>query len=633
MSVVTPYIHKRPDDPRPWPPTREAAVDDNFSPSQSDSLLSEGRLAGRKNASEVEAHQVDGATKELFNTAPIPITHASSGSFLRWWYFEILSCGFASICLIAQVVVLYLYDKKPQDSWTAQSLTLNGLIAILATFCRSALMVSIAACLAQSKWNSMSGRKGDYRLEDIAAFEAASRGMGGSLQVLARFKGTHIACLGGVLTIATLGIGISAQQLITVRIDSVPDLDASGFPAPGPVFPRTAMVDAKVRSGGEVELPFSTDLALSTGFLSAHVNFLEVACPTGNCTWPIIPTIGICGACDDVTSHIEVLDRDPSSCGVSLNVTEGANFGFRPCDGIDIDDVEGLIAYRFFTMQTVVKPRAAAKVPFPGGPREDRLIFGEFAVIGAFLNASEVDNYPIPEDPQAYHCGLWYCVEAHQVRVDAGITRDEVLGAWSEARWDSDSRQGTFQKLPDSFSADPDEKFTVVEPFTLWNLNGNASIIRHRAGGGLDERTTRGQALHEAFGDMDSFIAKLARSLSNDVRATSTPTMRGAWYQGTSYRNQITIVVRWPWITFQVVMVLFSVFYLVAEMIRTARKPDVRPWKDDALVPLWIELDKDVREQAAQGLGEPDGIRRRIGKDSVQLLNGGKRMRISAAMG
>lgn len=38
----------------------------------------------------------------------------------------------------------------------------------------------------------MSGRNGDYRLEDVAAFEAASRGMFGSLQVLARFKGTYV---------------------------------------------------------------------------------------------------------------------------------------------------------------------------------------------------------------------------------------------------------------------------------------------------------------------------------------------------------------------------------------------------------------------------------------------------------
>ncbi|KAF4422634.1 hypothetical protein CFRS1_v001246 [Colletotrichum fructicola] len=148
-----------------------------------------------------------------------------------------------------------------------------------------------------------------------------------------------------------------------------------------------------------------------------------------------------------------------------------------------------------------------------------------------------------------------------------------------------------------------------------------------------DGRMARGQALHEAFGDMDSFIAKVARSLSNNVRANSTSTMRGAWYRGTSYTNQISIIVRWPWITFQVVMVLLSFFYLVAEMIRTARKPDVRPWKDDALVPLWIELDKDMREQAAEGLVEPDGIRRRIGKDSVQLLSGGKGMRFPATTG
>ncbi|KAF3810383.1 hypothetical protein GCG54_00000429 [Colletotrichum gloeosporioides] len=628
MGVVTSYIHRRQDDLHLWPPTREAAVDDNLSPHQSESLLSEGRLAGRKNASEIEAHQVDGSTKELFTTAST--TTASSGSFLRWWYFEILSCGFATICLIAQVVVLSLYDGKLQDSWTAQSLTLNGLIAILATFCRSALMVPIAACLAQSKWNAMSGRNGDYRLEDVAAFEAASRGMGGSLQVLARFKGTHIACLGGILTIATLGIGISAQQLVTVRIDNVPDLEASGVPAPGPVFPRTAIAYGSGRSTG---LPFSTDLALSVGFLSDHVNFLEVVCPTGNCTWPIIPTIGICGACDNATSRVKVLDRDPSSCGVVLS--EGANFGFRPCDDIDIDDVEDELEYKYFTMQTLTSTGETDGVPFPGGPREDRLIFGEFAVIGTFLNESDWANHPIPKDPQAYHCGLWYCVEAHQARVDAGILREEVVGAWSEARFDFDSDRGTFQNLPDSLSADPDEEFTVIEPFTIWDLNGNATIARYKAGSSFyDERTTRGQALHEAFGNMDSFIAKVARSLSNDIRATSTPnSMRGAWYQGTSYINQISIVVRWPWITFQVVVVLLSFFYLVAEMIRTARMPDVRPRKDDALVPLWIELDKDVREQAAQGLGEPDGIRRRIGKDSVQLLNGGKRMRVSAAIG
>lgn len=379
-------------------------------------------------------------------------------------------------------------------------------------------------------------------------------------------------------------------------------------------------------------MPFSTDLALSTGFLSANVNFLEVVCPTGNCTWPTIPTIGICGACDNATSRIKILDREPRSCGVVLS--NGANFGFRPCDGIDIDDVEDKLEYKYFQMQAMWTSSETDMVSFPGGPREDRIKFAEFAVIGTSINVSDLLNYSVPEDPQAYHCGLWYCVEAHKVRVDAGILREEVVGAWSEARLDANYRGGTFQNLPDSFFADPAEEFKVIDPFILSKLDGNASILKHEGGFSFsEERTTRGQALHEAFGDMDSFIARVARSLSNDVRATPTPITRGAWYRGTSYKNQITIVVQWPWITFQVVMVLLSVFYLVAEMVRTARKPDVRPWKDDALVPLWIELDKDVREQAAQGLGEPDGIRRRIGKDSARLLNGGKGMRIPAAIG
>lgn len=70
-------------------------------------------------------------------------------------------------------------------------------------------------------------------------------------------------------------------------------------------------------------------------------------------------------------------------------------------------------------------------------------------------------------------------------------------------------------------------------------------------------------------------------------------------------------------------MVLLSSVYLAIEIGRTARLPDVKPWKDDALVPLFcLNLERDLRERAGDGLGEPHGVERRIGGVRVQIVTG-----------
>jgi hypothetical protein len=96
-------------------------------------------------------------------------------------------------CLTALIVVLKIFDGRPQDSWLGGDLTINGLIAILATICRTCLMFSVAACLAQGKWNQL-GRKhvvddGSYQLGSFALFDEASKGPWGSARLLWKYKG------------------------------------------------------------------------------------------------------------------------------------------------------------------------------------------------------------------------------------------------------------------------------------------------------------------------------------------------------------------------------------------------------------------------------------------------------------
>lgn len=111
-------------------------------------------------------------------------------STLRWWYLEIGCCFLAVASLVAQAIVLWQYDGKPQDAWPSTTLTLNGLIAILSTVCRATFMIAVGAILSQAKWNHFSGKKGGYhRLDDFTLIDDASRGSWGSLQLMWRFKG------------------------------------------------------------------------------------------------------------------------------------------------------------------------------------------------------------------------------------------------------------------------------------------------------------------------------------------------------------------------------------------------------------------------------------------------------------
>lgn len=94
-------------------------------------------------------------------------------------------------CLAAIVGLLIKYDGERQASWSNSALTLNGLVALLATFCRTFFMFSVGAALAQGKWIEHSGRQDHFhsRLEDFALFEHASKGPWGAMKLIWRFKG------------------------------------------------------------------------------------------------------------------------------------------------------------------------------------------------------------------------------------------------------------------------------------------------------------------------------------------------------------------------------------------------------------------------------------------------------------
>ena len=115
------------------------------------------------------------------------VPQRSTLSDLRWWLPELFASSLAFASLISIIVVLGAYRGRDiQDVQLPRYLTLNGLIAILATISRAALMVPVGSVMSQECWLWLSNSRG--LLGDIEHFDIASRGAWGSVRLLFRAR-------------------------------------------------------------------------------------------------------------------------------------------------------------------------------------------------------------------------------------------------------------------------------------------------------------------------------------------------------------------------------------------------------------------------------------------------------------
>lgn len=108
---------------------------------------------------------------------------------LRAWWHELAWCLLAIGLLIALVVVLRCYENKAAPKWPSE-LSLNTVVATIATMCRALTVIPISEGLSQLKWNSLS--RTERPLRDLYTFDQASRGPWGSLMLIFRAQGRQV---------------------------------------------------------------------------------------------------------------------------------------------------------------------------------------------------------------------------------------------------------------------------------------------------------------------------------------------------------------------------------------------------------------------------------------------------------
>jgi hypothetical protein len=114
-----------------------------------------------------------------------------SGVFTGW-YKEILWLILSVVSLIALAIFLDHYDGQPLPRLPSE-ITLNTILAIMSTICRASFVEPAMQSIAQLKWIWYKRRPRPLR--DFEIFDKASRGPGGSLQLVFSTKAWYVTTL------------------------------------------------------------------------------------------------------------------------------------------------------------------------------------------------------------------------------------------------------------------------------------------------------------------------------------------------------------------------------------------------------------------------------------------------------
>jgi hypothetical protein len=157
--------------------------------------------------------------------------------------------------------------------------------------------------------------------------------------------------------------------------------------------------------------------AISNAFLSAKASDLPVHCPTGNCTWPTIPSLGVCGGLPNLTGNLSRTCTSTSWSNQLPNAVSATSSEslFMILNYLKIQE-NSSGGYFYYTpviynnlgsgweANTLTKPLMK-----PGQVNDVPLYLRNFVAIGVPWQASATNKFSATE------CALWACLQAESV--------------------------------------------------------------------------------------------------------------------------------------------------------------------------------------------------------------------------
>ena len=414
-----------------------------------------------------------------------------------------------------------------------------------------------------------------------------------------------LSLIGAIISVLSLAIGTFTQQLITIR--NIPVRELNSTLSPGNI-PRTEYYSTfgGNPAEGATTPGLNMKAAIYNGLMTPNVNAVLANCPTGNCTFPLTPTLAVCGDCAPINpvrtkcnlTHCKYTMASGSVFELTNMTAEGEGTGFQSMNSW---------GYHWKNAATI----------------SDRIYIANFDMMGApYGSFSEIS---LADMQAASECALWMCVNELNVTTKSGQQSQNIVSSLSTLKYEESTTNYTF-KFPNTTAGAPAGSHTNYSLYYIAAAalqyqftQGTSPMLNGTSFLDLSGYATSSDALDAIWhgtADQKNWIQNVARSMSNVLRSES-PTPR-AIYRGTAYVQGIRV--QWWWMSLPIATVGGSILLLVIVMIRTARS-DVNAWKGSPLTFLLFDVDQDIRRAVvnARWTDTVSGIEHGVGKRKVTL--------------
>ncbi|KAK5992947.1 hypothetical protein PT974_06372 [Cladobotryum mycophilum] len=494
-------------------------------------------------------------------------------SSFKWWSNEYRYATVCTLSIMTLAILLWHYDGKLAPKFSP-GIELDMIVVALMTTIRVAMGSIVETCICQCAWIWVSKthqlRAGtEAKLEDFKLFDEASGGILGSLALLWRLKGRHLACIGALIVVVTHGFETFSQQL----------------------FDNIAQKGYKE----DYSLALSTKAAIYSGILATQVNDLEPQCHTANCTWPVIPTLAVCGKCTQAEVKINCTDQ-----------TESCTYGISHHTNVTL-------------------PQAGETDVFKVNPSADNPFGNETQAVISSFEIMTISKRKSGTSTTASKCSLWVCMKSFNISVADGRVYQSTADTWNRTRFEvatgSHSDEYLFIDIPKQMNTGSRSRYSVSAR-SLKALRSFMDSLTFGTFEYVSDVTNFSsdwiEAMWKATTDLDSWIARLSLSLTNEMRQHGTirDPLRTE-YEGSASKMADYVHVQWPWMIYPPVFLLVSLYYLVSTIIAAARD-DVAVWKGDSLPMLFSRIDPLILALGTNKMDVPNGLDD-LGKSKIAL--------------
>ncbi|KAK2780570.1 hypothetical protein CKAH01_00514 [Colletotrichum kahawae] len=225
-------------------------------------------------------------------------------SALLAWLTEIIWCFVSIGSVVALVVVLSVFDDEQLPQWPL-GLTLNTLVAFLATLARAAFVIPVSESLSQLKWVWF---RRPRMLKDFQDFDAASRGVWGSLLLLKTTRGWSPSFVSALVLVSAILTSTLTQSAVTYPVRMAPN----NSPEQATVSRSTYYFYNSAGTHNNLIYRQSVDQHLFEGLSYDYAKTYplnKARCPTSDCKWQTYSSLSVCARYWNVTDYLNITSQ------------------------------------------------------------------------------------------------------------------------------------------------------------------------------------------------------------------------------------------------------------------------------------------------------------------------------------